>query len=230
VNVRANTLCKPAKANIGNDGELGLEEKLKRGRYRGELNSAYKKWHDGGRPNDPAHPLLKKLLSEADLFVGRMVARETGKYKKTPLDDHYLKLLESANERDIHRALGQYDPNRQRKSSFTTYLKKAILNNFRDEIRRLKTPTHQAEFLCDFNGDLEAAHLWVDENRDIYARKHVASEDRPLAHWLLDQDPHLTITWRHVLSAFPKYKTEDTAGRALGRVKKALKQFGYVPE
>src|SRR5208282_2466743 len=88
------------------------------------------------------------------------------------------------------------------------------------------------------SGDIAVAHWWIDEDRaewqetknglELVPRpSHFAPNDRPLAHWLLDQDLETKLTWRHVLSEFPDYKTEDTAGRALRRVKEAIEKAGF---
>jgi hypothetical protein len=194
--------------------------------YRGDLNGAYQRWREGGRPADPEHPLTKGLLDEARLFADRSTA------KARLRSAHSLARLEVANEKSIQRAMILYDPDRKGAASFTTYIKRSVLNNIRDELRHQKNPKHQAELLRAHNGDRVFAHWWVDEEREerdgnslelvIYHK--VAPTDRPLAHWLLDQDPQTKITWRHVLAAFPDYKTEDTAGRALRRVKKAIEK------
>lgn len=196
--------------------------------YRGDLKGAYQEWHEGGRPEDPTDPLMKKLLDEANLFVGRITSL---KYRCLVLDGNLavmadlfnLARVEQANEKSIQSALTQYDPNDGRNASFTTYLKKAVLNNFQDELRRTKRPPHQKEFLRAHNGDKFYAHLWIDEELP----RHIAPKDRPLAHWFIDQDPDMTITWWHVLAAFPNYRTESRAGRALRRVKKAIEKAGF---
>lgn len=131
-----------------------------------------------------------------------------------------------------------YDPQRESTASFTTYIKTACLNNIRDESRRVKNPTHQKELLRAHNGDREMAHWWIDEDRtewedtknglDLVTRPvNVDYKDRPLAHWLLSQDPDTKVKWRDVLRQFPDYENEDKAGRALKRVKKAVEKAGF---
>jgi DNA-directed RNA polymerase specialized sigma24 family protein len=144
-------------------------------------------------------------------------------------------LVNAANEKSILRAMALHDPNREGGASFTTYLKNAVKHNLWDQLRRPKKPTHQKILLLAHNGDLEAAHWWIDEETEgweetksglehVTRPKHIALKDRPLAHWLLDQHRSAKITWRHVLRRFPEYKTEDTAGRALRRVRGAIEK------
>lgn len=208
-----------------------------RGWYRGDLKTAYQKWREGGKPEDPTHPLTKKLLSEARLFADRMFSKYNQSYHVLWYDESRIR-IEEANEKSIQRAMALYDHSREDGASFTTYVRKAVFNNVREEFRRLLNPTHQKELLRAHNGDIEIAHWWIDEDRmeweetenglELVPRpSHIAPEDRPLAHWLLDQDLDTKITWRDVLSDFPEYKTEDTAGRALRRVKKAIEKAGF---
>jgi hypothetical protein len=202
--------------------------------YRGDLNGAYQKWREGGKPEDPTHPLTKKLLSEARLYAGRM----TQKVRR--LNGGTQVLVNAANEKSIQRAMTLHDPNREGGASFTTYLKNAVKHNIWDQLRRPKKPTLQKILLFLHNGDRAVAHWWIDEERDgweetknglelVTRPSNMAFEDRPLAHWLLDQNLKTRITWRHVLRRFPEYKTEDTAGRALRRVKKAIEAGFHRP-
>ncbi len=207
-----------------------------RGWYRGDLNGAYQNWREGGKPEDPTNPLTKKLLSEARLFADRMFSKDIKSYHVLYYDDSRVR-IEEANEKSIQRAMALHDHSREGGASFTTYVRKAVFNNVREEFRRLLNPTHQKELLRAHNGDIEAAHWWIDQERqewedtknglDLVTYSHVAQEDRPLAHWLLDQDLETKITWRNVLRRFPDYKTEDTAGRALRRVKKVIEKAGF---
>jgi hypothetical protein len=202
--------------------------------YRGDLNGAYQKWREGGKPEDPAHPLTRELLSEAHLFANRSTQKARSSSQALN-NDESENSISAENEESIQRAMLLYDPDREGAGSFTTYVKRAILNNIRDELRRGKRPTHQAELLRAYNGDREVAHWWIDEetNRgwgddwEPVISHNIAPKDRPLAHWLLDQGPNTKITWRQVLSAFPVYKTDDTAGRALKRVKKAIEKARF---
>jgi hypothetical protein len=215
--------------------EAPFAERVKRKWYEGELNRTYKAWRDSGRPEDPDNPLLKELLSEAHLFASRLT-RNAQLPPGSDLDESFAR-IQSDNEEDIQKALRGYDPHRLPKASFATYIKKAVLNNILDEVRDLKTPTHQKELLRAFNGYDESAHAWIEEYKDKYSKKgggyvqvpgkNIRPEDQSLAHWLVDQAPRQTITWRHVLAAFPNYRTEDTAGRALRRVKKAIEKAGF---
>jgi hypothetical protein len=205
---------------------MGVKEpaEAKRAPYRGDLNGAYRDWHKGGRPADPAHPLTKKLLSEANLYADRILRKEVyslclNHNKRTFHGQLSLDRVRDANERSVQRAIELYDPAHKDGASFTTYLKNAIEHNFTDEKRRARKPPHQRELLRAHNGDKEMAHWWIDEE--------IAEKDRPLAHWLLEQDPDLTITWRRVLVRFPEYKTEDRAQRALQRVKRAIEKAGF---
>lgn len=205
--------------------------------YRGDLNGAYQKWRESGQSADETLPVTKRLLFEIHLFVSRMMSKAARSSRV--LNDERLAHIEEANKRDIRQAMLLHDPNRQGGASITTYIKRAVLNNIRDELRRV--PTHQAEFLRAYGGDLEAADSWIDLTRN--RREHTKNElklvrhpvnidfrDRSLAHWLLRQHPNTKITWRHVLRRFPKYRSEDTAGRALRRVKEAIERAGLYPE
>lgn len=206
-----------------------------RGWYRGDLKTAYQKWREGGKPEDPTHPLTKKLLSEAHLYADRM----TQKVRR--LNKGSRALVRAANKKSILRAMTLYDPNRDGGASFTTYLKNAVKHNLWDQLHRPKKPTLQRKLLHLHNGDKEVAHWWIDEEKDgweetkdglelVTRPSNIAFEDRPLAHWLLDQNLKNKVTWRHVLGRFPEYKSEDTAGRALKRVKKAIeKALCYQP-
>jgi hypothetical protein len=113
-------------------------------------------------------------------------------------------------------------------------LKNAIYNNISEEYRRVQRPAPPQQKLLKFhNGDRDYAHWWIDEELCefdggrpetplVVVRQNILEKDRALAHWLVEQDPDKKITWRHVLGKFPEYKTEDTAGRALQRVKNAI--------
>jgi len=205
--------------------------------YRGDLNGAYQKWREGGKPEDPDHPLTQELLSEACLFANRSTQKARRSSQALNNDDESENRISAANEESIRRAMMLYDPDREGAGSFTTYVKKAILNNIRDELRRVNNPTHQAELLRAHNGNRDHARWWINQERhewerikndlELVAYYNIAPKDRPLAHWLLDQDPNTKITWRQVLSAFPVYKTDDTAGRALKRVKKAIEKARF---
>jgi hypothetical protein len=206
--------------------------------YRGDLNGAYQKWREGGKPEDPTHPLTKKLLSEARLFVHRMFSKDIRSYHVLWYDESRVR-IEEANEKSIQRAMALHDHSREGRASFTTYIRKAVANNVREEFRRLLNPTHQKELLRAHNGDIAAAHWWIDEERrewedtknglEFITYSHFTPKDRPLAHWLLDQNLEIKITWRHVLDEFPDHQTEDTAGRALRRVKKAIEAGFHRP-
>jgi len=204
--------------------------------YRGDLNGAYQKWREGGKPEDPAHPLTQELLSEAHLFANR----STQKARRSSQDlnnDESEARISTENEESIQRAMMLYDPDREGAGSFTTYVKRSLLNNIRDELRRRrKNPTHQAELLLAHGGDFASAHRWISLKRTMWKRTknglrrvtwaiNIDFKDQPLAHWLIRQNQTTKVTWRHVLAAFPKYRTEDTAGRALRRVKKAIEKF-----
>jgi hypothetical protein len=227
-------VAEPEESVIRDGKTADAEESGIRGWYRGDLNGAYQEWREGGKPEDPKHPLTEKLLSEARLYAGRMtqkVKRLTGRTRA---------LANAANEKSIQRAMTLHDPNRAGGASFTTYLKNAVKHNIWDQLHRPKKPTLQKILLFLHNGDREVAHWWIDEERarweetkkglELVTRpSNIAFEDRPLAHWLLDQNLKTRITWRHVLRRFPDYKTEDTAGRALRRVKKAIEARFYRP-
>lgn len=202
--------------------------------HRGDLNGAYQKWRDGGSPADPTHPLLNELMFETRLFVSRMMSKAERSSRE--LNDERLARIENANQRDIQQAMMLHDPNRNGAAFFTTYVKRAVLNNIRDELRRVLT-THQAELLRAHEGDLEAARGWIDLTRTTWKPTknglqrvtraiNIEFKDRRVAHWLLRQDPTVKITWRHVVNQFPDY-TEDTAGRVLRRVKKAIEKAGF---
>lgn len=201
--------------------------------YRGQLNDAYREWHEGGRPADPTHPLTTKLLFEAKLFAWRTVKNAVGNYNlyglvKPLADDR----MEGANASTIARCLTKYDPENDRGARFTTYLMKAIMNDVWKEVRRAKKVTLQAALLSAYNGDALAASWWINYERTeweaggdkLVTFSNIAEKDRPLAHWLLEQDPHTKMTWRHVLSAFPDYRSEDRACRALKRIKRAVEK------
>jgi hypothetical protein len=215
-------VAEPEKSVIQGEEASEAAEPSLRARYRGDLNGAYQIWREGGKPEDPAHPLTEKLLSEASLFANRMFSKAVKSNHVLWYDDSRAR-IEEANEKSIQRAMALHDHNRDGGASFTTYIRKAVHNNIRQEFRRLLNPTHQKELLRAHNGDIVVAHWWIDEERP----PHFHPKDRPLAHWLLDQDLETKITWRHVLSEFPGYKTEDTAGRALRRVKKAIERAGF---
>lgn len=138
-------------------------EEIPRARpYIGDLNDAYQKWREGSSPEDARHPLLKELLSEIHLFVSRMMSK--AERSSRVLNVERLARIEEANTRDIRQALTLHDPNRKGAASITTYIKRAVLNNIRDELRRV--PTHQAELLRAHKGDLDAAHWWIDRYRE----------------------------------------------------------------
>ncbi len=229
-------VAEPEESVIQEGKTADAEESGIRGWYRGDLNGAYQEWQKGGKPDDPTHPLTEKLLSEARLFADRMFSKHIKSYHVLWHDDSRVR-IEEANEKSIQRAMVLHDHSREGGASFTTYVRKAVFNNVRDEFRRLLNPTHQKELLRGHNGDIVVAHWWIDEDRaeweetknglELVPRpSHFAPQDRPLAHWLLDQNLEIKITWRHVLSQFPGY-TEDTAGRALRRVKKAIERAGF---
>ncbi len=129
------------------ESAIGGEEIRKSGIpawYRGDLNGAYQKWREGGKPEDPTHPLTKKLLSEARLFAYRMFCKHIQSYYVLSCDDSRVR-IEEANEESIQRALALYDHNRESGASFTTYVRKVVDNNVQEEFRRLLNPTHQKE-------------------------------------------------------------------------------------
>jgi hypothetical protein len=215
-------VAEPEESVIREGQTADAENPSIRGWYRGDLNGAYQEWREGGKPQDPAHPLTEKLLFQARLFAGRMFSKHIKSYHVLWYDDSRVR-VEQANEKSIQRAMALHDHNRESGASFTTYVRKAVYNNVREEFRRLLNPTHQKELLRAHNGDIAVAHWWIDEKHP----SHFAPQDRPLAHWLLDQNLEIKLTWRQVLGEFPGYKTEDTAGRALRRVKKAIEKAGF---
>lgn len=226
------SVAEPEETVIRDGKTADADDPSTRAWYRGDLNGAYKEWREGGKPENPTHPLTKKLLSEARLYAGRM----TQKVRR--LNSATRALVNAANEKSIQRSMALHDPNREGGASFTTYLKNAVKHNLWDQLQRPKKPTHQKVLLCAHNGDREVAHWWIDEEKDgweetknglelVTRPSNIAFEDRPLAHWLLDQNLKTKVTWRHVLRRFPEHKTEDTAGRALRRVKKAIEKAGF---
>ena len=229
-------VAEPEESVVRDGKTADAENPSIRGWYRGDLNAAYQEWREGGKPEDPMHPLTEKLLSEARLFAGRMFSKDIKSYHVLSYDETRVR-IEAANEKSIQRAMALHDHSRDGGASFTTYVRKAVSNNVREEFRRLLNPTHQKELLRAHNGDIAAAHWWIDEERrecedtknglELITYSHFIPKDRPLAHWLLDQNLEIKITWRHVLDEFPDYQTEDTAGRALRRVKRAIEKAGF---
>jgi hypothetical protein len=223
-------VAEPEKSVIQGEEASEAAEPSLRGGYRGYLNGAYQKWREGGKPEDPAHPLTEKLLSEAELFMNRMLRKAARDYPAL-IKANSMQRLGEANQKSFQRAITLYDSSR--KASFTTYLKKAVLNNIRQEFRRLLRPTHQEELLRAWGGDVIAAAWWINYKQTRWVqggkkqvtRVNVKPKDRPIALWMLEH-PHIKITWRHVVSQFPEH-TEDTAGRALKRIKVAVEQAGF---
>lgn len=223
-----------AKGVVGEpDRAVAVESEEAEPAYRGDLNGAYREWREAGAPVEPKHPAFRKFCYEADLFLDRMISKAIRDYPD--LHDSRARLRE-ANQRSFQRALTRYDQNRST-ASFTTYLKKAGLNNISQEFRHLFRTTHQAEMVRAFGGNRHNAKRWINSEREVSRNTddgvvesrtlhNVPPRDRPLMLWLLDQDPCVRVTWRQVQAAFPQY-SEDQAGRALRRVKKFIELKGF---
>jgi hypothetical protein len=97
-------VAEPEESVIREGQTADAEESGIRGWYRGDLNGAYQEWREGGKPQDPAHPLTKKLLYQADLFAGRMFSKHIQSYHVLWYDDSRVR-VEQANERSIQRAI-----------------------------------------------------------------------------------------------------------------------------